>query len=116
LKEAASLSKYSSDYIGQLIRAGKIEGQQVYSNIAWVTTEEAVKNYTEGKTDDISPEKQSFFFKFSKDVAFNHAMYLIIVFLAVLLLVFGYILSVSIDRSLLNASLESTDVDSFVYQ
>ena len=45
LKEAAKLSGYSSDYIGQLIRAGKIPGQQVYSNIAWMTTGEAVLEY-----------------------------------------------------------------------
>ena len=45
LKEAAAISGYASDYIGQLIRDGKIIGKQVYSNPAWVTTEEAIKNY-----------------------------------------------------------------------
>ena len=45
LKEAAKISGYSSDYIGQLIRAGKIPGKQVYSNIAWMTTAEAVIEY-----------------------------------------------------------------------
>ena len=45
LKEAAQLSGYSADYVGQLIRSGKIPGKQVYCNIAWMTTAEAVLNY-----------------------------------------------------------------------
>lgn len=45
LKEAAELSGYSSDYIGQLIRTGKIPGKQVYTNITWMTTAKAVTNY-----------------------------------------------------------------------
>lgn len=45
LKEAAKISGYSSDYIGQLIRSGKILGKQVYYNIAWMTTAKAVLEY-----------------------------------------------------------------------
>ncbi|MEA3398231.1 MAG: hypothetical protein U9R06_00610 [Patescibacteria group bacterium] len=45
LKEAAEISGYSADYIGQLIRQGKIPGKQVYTNIAWMTTAEAVLAY-----------------------------------------------------------------------
>ena len=45
LKEAAELSGYSSDYIGQLIRGGKIFGEQVFSNVTWMTTEEEVLAY-----------------------------------------------------------------------
>jgi hypothetical protein len=45
LKEAASISGYSADYIGQLIRNGKITGKQVYTNITWMTTAEAVLEY-----------------------------------------------------------------------
>ncbi len=45
LKEAAAISGYSSDYIGQLIRGGKIFGKQVYYNVAWMTTKEAVMSY-----------------------------------------------------------------------
>lgn len=45
LKEAAELSGYSADYIGQLIRRGKLPGKQVFSNVAWMTTEEAVIEY-----------------------------------------------------------------------
>lgn len=45
LKEAAEISGYAPDYIGQLIRKGKLLGKQVYCNIAWVTTEEAIHEY-----------------------------------------------------------------------
>lgn len=45
LKEAAQISGYSSDYIGQLIRQGKIFGEQVYINVAWMTTAEEVLKY-----------------------------------------------------------------------
>ena len=39
------ISGYAPDYVGQLIRSGKIIGKKVYSNTAWLTTEAAVKNY-----------------------------------------------------------------------
>ena len=45
LKEAAELSGYSSDYVGYLIRQGKIPGKKIYSKITWTTTEEAIKEY-----------------------------------------------------------------------
>lgn len=45
LKEAAQVSNYSPDYIGQLIRSGKIEGEQVYMNVAWVTTKKEIMSY-----------------------------------------------------------------------
>ena len=49
LKEAAELSGYSPDYLGQLIRCGKIPGKQVYANVAWVTTTHAVSAYISRK-------------------------------------------------------------------
>ncbi len=45
LRQAAELSGYSPDYIGQLIRKGKISGKQVYSNPVWMTTESEVLEY-----------------------------------------------------------------------
>lgn len=45
LKEAAKISGYAPDYIGQLIRKGKLPGKQVYCMVAWMTTEEAVRRY-----------------------------------------------------------------------
>lgn len=49
LKEAAVVAGYSPDYIGQLIRAGKIRGEQVYCGVAWMTTKEEVLSYLENK-------------------------------------------------------------------
>lgn len=49
LKQAAELSGYSADYVGQLIREGKIHGKQVFSNVAWVTTERAIREYVDDK-------------------------------------------------------------------
>ena len=48
LKEAAKISGYSPDYLGQLIRKGKLPGKQIYLNVAWVTTEKALEEYLEG--------------------------------------------------------------------
>ena len=45
LKEAAKISGYSPDYVGQLIRSGKISGKQIYTNVSWVTTEDAILSY-----------------------------------------------------------------------
>jgi hypothetical protein len=45
LKQAARISGYSSDYIGYLIRTGKISGKPTYTNIVWQTTVEEVLNY-----------------------------------------------------------------------
>lgn len=47
LKEASKMTGYSPDYLGQLIRKGKLTGKQVYLNVAWVTTEEAIREYLE---------------------------------------------------------------------
>lgn len=57
LREAAEMAGYSPDYLGQLIRKGKLPGRQVYSNVAWMTTREAVLEYVEregrrGKKDE----------------------------------------------------------------
>jgi hypothetical protein len=61
LKEASLISGYSPDYIGQLIRQGKLSGSQVYTGVAWVTTREAITEYLAGKktatTWKFSPEK-----------------------------------------------------------
>ncbi len=56
LKEAAKESGYSADYIGQLIRAGKIPGKQVYTNVSWMTTIDAILDYKNaGKAEQKNP-------------------------------------------------------------
>ena len=56
LKEAAAMSGYSADYIGQLIRGGKLEGKQVFSNVSWVTTEDAIHEYLQKNKKGDVPE------------------------------------------------------------
>ena len=45
LGEAAKISGYHPDYIGWLIRNGKIVGRKIYSDYSWLTTKEEIKNY-----------------------------------------------------------------------
>jgi len=59
LKEAAEISGYSSDYIGQLIRGGKIFGEQVHSNVVWMTSSQAILEY-KNKSKKISLKESSF--------------------------------------------------------
>jgi|GEM_PF-1677462 hypothetical protein len=51
LKEASKISGYAPDYIGQLIRGGKIPGKQIYCNVAWVTTEADVREYLKQRSE-----------------------------------------------------------------
>lgn len=57
LKEAAKISGYSPDYIGELIRRGKIPGKQVVCNIAWMTTKEAILAYKENQKKEKSKKQ-----------------------------------------------------------
>jgi hypothetical protein len=59
LKEAAKISGYTPDYLGQLIRKGKLKGKQIYLNVAWVTTEKSLKDYLENNKVD-SKKKMDF--------------------------------------------------------
>src|SRR6185312_6417596 len=49
LKEASEISGYSPDYVGQLIRSGKLPGKQVFQQVVWMTTEEELRNYMSAK-------------------------------------------------------------------
>ena len=62
LKDASRISGYSSDYIGQLIRAGKIPGKQVYTNVSWMTTAQAVEDY-KNNSERNKNKKEEFGFK-----------------------------------------------------
>jgi hypothetical protein len=67
LKEAAEMSGYSSDYVGYLIRTGKISGKPAYTNIVWQTTAEEVLNYKNREGKRKKKEKRGFmesFFEF----------------------------------------------------
>lgn len=97
LREAAALSNYSPDYIGQLIRRGKIRGEQVYSNVAWVTTEEEVRAYMSDKTRTVAISEEEERMKALGERAFSYVLYAVIASLVLALLVMQYIFYVTID-------------------
>lgn len=100
LKEAADISNYSADYIGQLIRAGKIEGHQVYSNVAWVTTEESVRNYLIAKNKSLyKPEYSESVVDTAENFSF-YILYLVLGLSAVSLILLAYIFAVSLDKAI----------------
>lgn len=111
LKEAAKISGYAPDYIGQLIRKGRLPGRQVYCTVAWMTTEEAMRNYIaknkNGERDLTLKEKiitrlQEYRSRVALEMKFARlvttALYLAIILSIGSLFVLFYIFSVSVDR------------------
>jgi hypothetical protein len=99
LKEASEKTEYTPDYIGQLIRAGKIEGKQVYSNVAWVANEASLCAYLEskGKNHDmvalsVVPGELPHLVR--------PLLYLVIVCAALFLVILLHVLSVTIDKAI----------------
>ena len=45
LKEAAKTSGYTPDYIGYLIRKGKIKGKKIYDNLSWQISPQEIIDY-----------------------------------------------------------------------
>jgi hypothetical protein len=109
LKEAAKIANYTPDYIGQLIRAGKIKGEQVYSNVAWVTTENEINSYLTDKGRVISDSEKGNFFS---DILLKYFLYAVIALTAVVILSLQYILYVSIDTHLNESYLSHTTTES----
>lgn len=105
LKEASALTNYSSDYLGQLIRAGKIRGEQVYSNVAWVTTENEVLSYMQDKNRTVDTSVTTPFFAKSY---LKYFLYTLIALCGVFILAMQYILYVSIDNGIASSYLSET--------
>lgn len=98
LKEAAKIGNYTPDYVGQLIRAGKIKGEQVYSQTAWVTTEEELHAYMQDKTRVVADEAVM---RFQMLRQFStYALYGLIILCIAILLFLQYVLYVSIDAGI----------------
>jgi len=104
LKEAARLSGYSPDYVGQLIRRGKLPGKQVFLNVAWVTTEEALLKYMEQQKSGKTPGSSAATYwkalteRVSLDLVYKVAFGLVFAVLLGFILLLFYILSVSVDH------------------
>jgi hypothetical protein len=110
LKEAAELSGYSADYIGQLIRKGKLPGRQVYTNVSWVTTPEAIDAYmARGAGGDQWFDRYMSLERVQSLYAWVGGMCIALLMLFVVFLL--YVLAVSIDRSLERSYVEHVAVE-----
>jgi len=114
LKEASEISGYAPDYIGQLIRSGKVSGKQVYSNIAWMTTEEAVREYMKNgksaKKISSNKTKAAFFFLKNPFTVYRIFLYLALIFLISFSFILFYIFAVGIDKSIEKKSLKKIEI------
>ncbi len=113
LKEAAKITGYAPDYVGQLIRKGKLPGKQVYCTVAWMTTEEAIRNYM-GKDKNVEyvldrkermlVQAREFWSRIMLEVKFARllttALYIVILFSIGFSFVLFYIFSVSVDKKI----------------
>ena len=115
LKEAAERTGYTADYIGQLIRAGKLEGFQVYSTVSWVTTEDALRTYLEvrGKSELVEEERTTIWGVEERYV--RRMLYVLIGLLGMFFALLCYVGIVRIDRSIGVSTLEEFDA-SAVYE
>lgn len=106
LKEAAEKSGYSADYIGQLIRNGKLSGKQMYSGVAWVTTEDALNEYLKNSRGEKKSkfEKLLNYVKSEKEENLTERFSRIMMYVAIglgliIVIALFYILSLKLDRA-----------------
>lgn len=112
LKEASELFGYSPDYIGQLIRKGKIEGKQVYANVAWMTTKDALDEYLAREKNGSTKQSDSTLLARATRMLLHEqsvflatwALRILIPVLVVTLIVIFYFISISIDHQLVRAA------------
>lgn len=97
LKEASERTEYTPDYIGQLIRSGKIEGKQVYSNALWVANESSLRMYLDSKGKESHFKGESLTLPQLPDFV-RPLLYIVIVCSAIFLVILIHVLSVTIDR------------------
>jgi len=55
LKKTAKLFGYSSDYIGYLIRGGRVRGKKVHKNLSWQVEKHSLIKYCEAQKREIKP-------------------------------------------------------------
>lgn len=110
LKEAAGITGYSADYIGQLIRNGKLSGKQVFLNVAWMTTRDALEEYMRkdkrsgsAQASSARPSPRSLISPETLTTVFTVLGWLVVGLLSLTLLLFAYIFAVSVDHKI-NAS------------
>ena len=104
LKDAASISGYHSDYIGALVRSGKIQGKK--NGNKWTVSESQVRNHFSKK----HYVPVSHFFLSRKVIIFGTLVVVSIFFFSIFFVGSGTAASVSTTTSAYNSSgLESTN-------
>ena len=118
LKEAAEISGYSQDYLGQLIRKGRLPGKKVYVNVAWMTTEDDLAQYMKqgrGGTSNGnggSGKKQGAGNRQSKSRELARpGLYFLAGFLGAAVFALFYILAVNVDSRLEQRAIEQVDMN-----
>ena len=116
LKEAAKISGYTSDYLGQLIRQGKLEGKQVFSNVSWVTTESALSEYMSDSKKSSSKKESGSTPPLGLSPERVGALYVllsraVLVIVGLFLLFLLYVLSVSIDGRLEETYIQNAEYE-----
>ena len=124
LKEASKISGYAPDYIGQLIRNGKLSGKQIYSGVAWVTTERAVLEYMREKDSERKSSSSwstvreplrrlslqvRYEMQFAK--VFKTVLYIAVMLSVGLSLVLFYIFSTSLEHRLNQQAIEKLEAE-----
>ncbi len=110
LKEASELTGYSSDYVGQLIRSGKIQGKQIYSHVSWVTTKEALDEYMSASGKVSRTPVRGAIDSYDKVAGVLSAITKITITIsACFALLFGYVIAVSIDQYIETRALEKME-------
>lgn len=121
LKEAAKMSGLHSDYIGQLIRKGKISGIKIYSSIAWMTTEEAIKEYqnnlNENKLKTLSHKEKIIIYL--KSLATIPTLLQVLLYTSItisisFILVLFYIFSTGIEKKLEQKTIKKIEAGLFI--
>lgn len=106
LKQAAELTGYAPDYVGQLIRKGRLYGKQVYRDVVWMTTEKAVQDYINGEN-SVQKAKTNFLtarvFKI-----LSWALYGVLGILIIFFIYISYVGAVSWDERVTHRTLEKT--------
>jgi hypothetical protein len=112
LREASEMTGYTADYIGQLIRGGKLPGKQVFSNVAWMTTREALLEYINNK--DKKTEAPSLMTRLKERLVapetlvkvYTVVAWGVIALLAAATLFIAYVFAVSLDNRIAAESVE----------
>lgn len=106
LKEAAELTGYAPDYIGQLIRKGRLYGKQVYRDVVWMTTEKAVQDYINGEASIQKAKTNLSTARLYKILSW--AIYGIIGLLVLFIIYISYVSAVSWDERMAHRALQDT--------